>query len=161
MGKDKTVLLSTHILAEVEAVCDRVVIIDRGTIVADDVPEKLIEKKGEVTYTLRVEDGEGVGGLKGALKEVPGVDSIQVDKDKEDTILRLTGRPGRAPVEQKISRDLCFKGSDPQVVAPQGFFAGRRLSRDDRRRQGGDRGQSILNPPLPWRTTKTRDSLEY
>lgn len=40
-GKDKTILLSTHIMQEVEALCDQVVIIDRGHIVADDKLEKI------------------------------------------------------------------------------------------------------------------------
>src|SRR5690606_36261305 len=41
IGKDKTVLLSTHIMQEVEAMCNRVVIINRGKIVADDQIEAL------------------------------------------------------------------------------------------------------------------------
>ncbi len=41
-GKDKTVFLSTHIMQEVEAICDRVIIIDKGKIVADTKLEKLI-----------------------------------------------------------------------------------------------------------------------
>lgn len=43
LGKEKTVILSTHIMQEVLAVCNRVVIINNGKIVADDVPEKLIQ----------------------------------------------------------------------------------------------------------------------
>jgi ABC-2 type transport system ATP-binding protein len=41
LGKEKTVILSTHIMQEVEAVCDRVIIIDRGRIVADDATANL------------------------------------------------------------------------------------------------------------------------
>jgi ABC-2 type transport system ATP-binding protein len=40
-GKNKTVLLSTHIMQEVEAVCDRVIIINHGNIVADTTIDKL------------------------------------------------------------------------------------------------------------------------
>ena len=43
-GKDKTVFLSTHIMQEVEAICDRVIIIDKGKIVADKKLEKLISE---------------------------------------------------------------------------------------------------------------------
>lgn len=42
VGKDKTVLLSTHIMQEVEAICDRVIIINEGKIVADDIVENII-----------------------------------------------------------------------------------------------------------------------
>jgi len=41
LGKEKTVILSTHIMQEVEAICDRVIIIDQGKIVADDATENL------------------------------------------------------------------------------------------------------------------------
>ena len=43
MGKEKTVILSTHIMQEVEAICDRVIIIDKGKIIADDSTENLSE----------------------------------------------------------------------------------------------------------------------
>ena len=47
-GKDKTVFLSTHILQEVEAICDRVIIIDKGKIVTDKKIDKLIEEKIQI-----------------------------------------------------------------------------------------------------------------
>jgi ABC-2 type transport system ATP-binding protein len=47
IGEEKTVILSTHILSEVEATCDRVVIIDRGKIVADDNTDALKQAGGQ------------------------------------------------------------------------------------------------------------------
>lgn len=44
-GQDKTVLFSSHILQEVEAICDRVIIINKGNLVADDKLERLVENK--------------------------------------------------------------------------------------------------------------------
>jgi ABC-2 type transport system ATP-binding protein len=55
IGKEKTVLLSTHILQEVEAICDRVMIINRGEIVADEMAETLKEKGESRTQTIHVE----------------------------------------------------------------------------------------------------------
>jgi ABC-2 type transport system ATP-binding protein len=52
-GKDKTVFLSTHIMQEVEAICDRVIIIDKGKIVADKKLEKLISESA--TQIIEVE----------------------------------------------------------------------------------------------------------
>lgn len=52
-GKDKTVFLSTHIMQEVEAICDRVIIIDKGKIVADKQLEKLISESA--TQIIEVE----------------------------------------------------------------------------------------------------------
>jgi ABC-2 type transport system ATP-binding protein len=60
VGKDKTVFLSTHIMQEVEAICDRVIIIDKGQIVADKKLDKLIsenkEQVIEVEFDYKVEE---------------------------------------------------------------------------------------------------------
>ena len=59
IGKDKTILLSTHILKEVEAVCDRVIIINKGKLVADSSLQALREQQEqriEVEFDYRVED---------------------------------------------------------------------------------------------------------
>jgi len=58
-GKEKTVLLSTHIMQEVEAICDRVIIIDKGQIVLDKTLKALSENKEqivEVEFDYRVEE---------------------------------------------------------------------------------------------------------
>jgi ABC-2 type transport system ATP-binding protein len=60
VGKDKTVFLSTHIMQEVEAICDRVIIIDKGQIVADKKLDKLISENKEqiieVEFDYKVEE---------------------------------------------------------------------------------------------------------
>jgi len=55
IGKEKTVLLSTHILQEVEAICDRVIIINNGEIVADENAQSLKEKSEGLTQTIYIE----------------------------------------------------------------------------------------------------------
>ncbi|WP_299226949.1 gliding motility-associated ABC transporter ATP-binding subunit GldA [uncultured Psychroserpens sp.] len=59
IGKDKTVFLSTHIMQEVEAICDRVIIINKGKIVADKKLKNLREEKEQIViveFDYRVED---------------------------------------------------------------------------------------------------------
>ena len=59
IGKEKTILLSTHIMKEVEAVCDRVIIINKGKLVADKKLEELREAQEqliEVEFDYRVEE---------------------------------------------------------------------------------------------------------
>jgi len=51
--EDKTIILSTHILEEVEEVCDRVLMIANGGIVADDTPENLIQEHGSLSKAFR------------------------------------------------------------------------------------------------------------
>ncbi|RTE54796.1 ATP-binding cassette domain-containing protein [Arenibacter aquaticus] len=59
LGKEKTVILSTHILPEVEATCDRILIINRGNIVADGTPETLRKQaQGNEVLKLQIEDGD-------------------------------------------------------------------------------------------------------
>ena len=81
VGKEKTILLSTHILKEVEAVCDRVIIIDKGKIVADASLAELREEQDqiiEVEFDYRVEEvqlqklpnARGVKNLGGFVYEI-------------------------------------------------------------------------------------------
>lgn len=70
IGKDKTVLLSTHIMQEVEAMCNRVVIINKGVIVANDKIEKLQQKlMGEVSISVEFKNDV----KESVLKNINGV----------------------------------------------------------------------------------------
>ncbi|MBD3408934.1 MAG: ATP-binding cassette domain-containing protein [Ignavibacteriales bacterium] len=74
LGKRKTVILSTHILSEAEATCDRVVIIDKGKIVADGTAEELRRKSRAVeTARVRVED---FGDEREAIDAVRALDEV-------------------------------------------------------------------------------------
>ena len=69
-GKEKTVMLSTHIMQEVEAVCDRVIIINKGKIVANDDTLHL-QQNSSAKQVLRVEFDKEVS--KSSLKKIEGV----------------------------------------------------------------------------------------
>lgn len=74
IGRDKTVILSTHIMQEVEAMCNRVVIINKGKIVADDKIEKLQQKlTGEVNITVEFKNEV----KESTLKQLEGVISVK------------------------------------------------------------------------------------
>lgn len=73
ISKEKTVLLSTHIMQEVEALCDKVVIINKGTIVADDSIDNL-KAKSNTSTTFRVEFEKTVP--SSLFESIPGVQSI-------------------------------------------------------------------------------------
>jgi ABC-2 type transport system ATP-binding protein len=70
LGREKTVMLSTHIMQEVEAICDRVIIIDRGTIVADDTASTLRSRQ-QHHVLLEVEFDRSVEA--NLLLNIPGV----------------------------------------------------------------------------------------
>lgn len=81
LGRAKTVVLSTHILSEVQATCDRVLIINDGKIVADGTPEKLQQDfRGTESLTLELHTGPGdpVLTISPKLKGLPGVGSVEL-----------------------------------------------------------------------------------
>ncbi|MDA9881443.1 gliding motility-associated ABC transporter ATP-binding subunit GldA [Crocinitomicaceae bacterium] len=73
IGKEKTVMLSTHIMQEVEAICDRIVIINKGEIVADNTAKDLQSEGGNLTVYAEFE-GEVT---KSMLKKIEGVGKIE------------------------------------------------------------------------------------
>jgi ABC-2 type transport system ATP-binding protein len=73
----RTVILSTHVLGDVEAICDRVVIIDKGTVIAQDSIATLQGQTGHVQLELANPGTQAIEALTG----VSGVDSVQVDTD--------------------------------------------------------------------------------
>ena len=83
LGKKHTVILSSHILSEVSQICERVIIINHGKIVAIDTPENLENKKKEKnTILVTVEDkNEKMKNLKEEVKEI---EEIKLVKDNED-----------------------------------------------------------------------------
>ncbi|MGQ9843128.1 MAG: ATP-binding cassette domain-containing protein [Spirochaetota bacterium] len=83
LGKEKTVILSTHILQEVEATCNRVIIIDKGAIVADDSTSDLKSAKGKDVRVNCVVSGTSFNAIQVALQKIDGVKSVQHIKDEE------------------------------------------------------------------------------
>lgn len=77
IGKEKTVMLSTHIMQEVEAICDRVIIINKGEIVADDKAANL--QVADTVQTVFVEFDNKVS--KSLLKKIEGVSKVEQVKD--------------------------------------------------------------------------------
>ena len=83
LGKNHTVILSTHILSEVSQICERVIIINKGKIVAIDTPENLEKTTREKNgIMVTVEDPkDNMSHLKDKIKEI---DSVELVKDNED-----------------------------------------------------------------------------
>jgi ABC-2 type transport system ATP-binding protein len=71
IGKEKTVILSTHIMQEVEAICHRVIIINKGIIVANDTSEDIYGHTSEKGQTILVELSENVD--ENLLEDIEGV----------------------------------------------------------------------------------------
>lgn len=101
LGKKHTVLFSTHILSEAEQVCDRVIIINKGHIVAQGAPATLRKQiqKGDHLYAQI--GGANVTTANKLLSTIPGVEGISPQGDGY-TIRVKSGKDIRAEVAQKV-----------------------------------------------------------
>jgi ABC-2 type transport system ATP-binding protein len=102
LGKQHTILLSTHILPEVEMTCSRVIIIHKGRIEACDTPENLlgrIRTAGGVRLEAKVGSDNGVV----ELKKIAGVRDVTADNDGEWKIFSLRVESG-ADVREEVFR---------------------------------------------------------
>ena len=92
MAPTKAIIVSTHLLEEVEAICSRAVIIDRGRIVADGTPSQLLARSrhhNAVTLTL---PAARVDGVKAKLRTLNGVASVE-ETERSDGAIELTAFP--------------------------------------------------------------------
>lgn len=106
LGRERAVLLSTHILPEVDAVCDRVLIIDRGRIVAQGTASELRSRLAgspivRASFASRVDAGELAG--------LPGVISVSQESDDDETRVRLECATDADPREE-IFRTAVARG---------------------------------------------------
>ena len=84
LGQNKTVLFSSHILQEVQAICDRVIIINRGNIVADDKLSNLQKGDGDQSVVIVSFKEKVAPETLAALDFVTEVDSMQADSEGSD-----------------------------------------------------------------------------
>jgi len=104
IGREKTVILSTHILSEVEATCDRVVIINKGRIVADGSTEELkrgAAKEGSISIILA---GAAEKEAADLLSAVPGVAGVETQRSNGELRLRLAY--GGEDVRERVYRAI-------------------------------------------------------
>jgi ABC-2 type transport system ATP-binding protein len=87
-SKNKTVIFSTHIMQEVQALCDRVIVINKGKIVADDVLQNIMKKQGS-TVVVAVEFEGGV--TLSDLQALPGVIEVTSMGDYKFKIVAVSG----------------------------------------------------------------------
>lgn len=98
LGRQKTVILCTHILPEVEATCDQVMIIDRGKIVANGTPGMLQNSLSGKTV-VNVEINQQPDTVRGALMSIDGVEELKTYPVNGTTRCELVCRQGLDPRE--------------------------------------------------------------
>jgi ABC-2 type transport system ATP-binding protein len=102
LGKDRTIILSSHILPEVSAVCRRVLIINHGKIVADDSPENLAKRiLGGSHILLRMDAPEAA--IRGALEKVSPIKKLEFRESQESGTVEAIAE---AEEDVDIRRDI-------------------------------------------------------
>ena len=98
MRPEKAIVISTHLLEEVEAVCSRAIIIAHGRILADGTPGQLAERsRYHNAVRLGVADGAAPG-VRAELERLPGVAAVEPVTDAEGNALMIFGADGRSIV---------------------------------------------------------------
>ena len=116
LGKERTILLSTHILSEAQQLCDRVLIINKGLIVTEDTPERLQSRLiGAQRVVLQV--GGDADGIEKVVNQVPGVAGLT---SKEDGRLEFETAPGNDPRSQ-VAKAVVNAGYDLLEMRPVGM----------------------------------------
>ena len=93
MARDKIIVISTHILEEVDAVCTRAIIIARGRLVADDTPAGLAARsRYHNAVSMQLEEAAQLGAARAAVAALPSVARVEVsERDGRLTALPQTG----------------------------------------------------------------------
>ena len=121
IGQEKTVVFSTHIMQEVQAICDRVIIIDRGKLVADDPIERLQRRLSGNTSLLVTFDKEVD---RSSLLKISGVDNIAVGKPANTyRLLLAAGTDAREEVFRfAVAHDLVLLGMQLEALSVEEVF---------------------------------------
>lgn len=113
IGKQKTLMLSTHILQEVQASCSRVIIINKGEIVADNTTEAL-QKQFEGQYKTKLiikqNPNTDAASIKNELKSIKDVEGVKVssDDDSKTWIIEITNSKG-SDTREEIFKKIVSK----------------------------------------------------
>ncbi|MDR2089870.1 MAG: ABC transporter ATP-binding protein [Clostridiales Family XIII bacterium] len=99
LGKSHTLIFSSHILSEVESVCDDVVIIHRGRVLASGTPAELTGAGGGSKYALTLGEGANAAAVLAALAGFEGVELSPVLPSLEDAFVRLIAGASREEAE--------------------------------------------------------------
>lgn len=110
LGKEKTVILSTHILQEVQAVCDRIVIINNGKIVGEGTPEELSQKVGGLNSLYVKIKGAGMEFL-GEVKKLANIlEAKLVDKESDEIMGYRLHIQGEHDLREELFKLVSEKG---------------------------------------------------
>jgi len=113
LGREHTLVLSSHILSEVQAVCDSIMIISKGKLVASDTPDSLTARLAGAA-SIRLEAKSDPEALRAILSTVEGVEDFTISDGQEDTALAEIRSREEADVREAIFR--AFAKADVPIL---------------------------------------------
>ena len=116
LGRERTILLSTHILSEAQQVCNRVLIINKGKIVVEDTPERL-QSRLSGSRRVIVQVAGDADGLPETIQSVPGVARAVRTQDSNAEFETIPGEDARP----EVARALIGAGYDLLEMRPVGL----------------------------------------
>ena len=121
LGKERTVILSTHILPEVESVCARVVILDRGRVIAEGRPAELVDAERDLRLVARPTGTSDRDAILATLRAVDGV--IEVTALDGDAFRIKSARDVREPVARAVLAVAELRELRPSALGLERVFA--------------------------------------
>ena len=107
MAKDKAIIISTHILEEVEAVCNRAVIIaSGGRVVFDGTPDALLHKSGRHNAVLVQIARQDTDAVRAAIMATDGVERVEEEPGKDDSVVLVAVSADGRPILQGVSEGV-------------------------------------------------------
>lgn len=126
-GENRTVIVSSHILSEISAICDRVLIINKGKILAEDTPDNLSKKlENQSKFTARIE-GERTA-VESELKNIPGIISytysgVNEENTSDYVIEAASGTDIRKPLFKALAeKDMALLMMNPVELSLEDVF---------------------------------------
>ena len=105
LKEDRTILVSTHILEEVEAICSRAIILSEGKIVGDGTPEELLSKSiyhNAINLKISAQSNQDVQGI---LQGIPSVDKVEIHGNNHQTLkFLILPKQGKSILEEVKER---------------------------------------------------------
>jgi len=129
IGKERTVLFSTHILSEAQQICDRVLIINKGKIVAEDAPKNLQSRLSSI-LKVKVQVADGADKAATFIRDIAGITNVKINDNGMIEFENRIEQDARAVV----AKTLVDKGFDlleltPEIVSLEDIFL--KLTREE------------------------------
>jgi ABC-2 type transport system ATP-binding protein len=138
MSKDKAIVISTHVLEEVDAVCGRAIVIARGKMVADGTPAELEQRSSYFNAVSVCLHRDHIDGLRKALEGIGDIERIEITETRGDTEHAIVLPKDGATIIETVNARIKDRG----IVIEQLYVERGRLEDVFRQITGAEQGQA-------------------